>query len=273
MAEPTHVISLGAGVQSSTMALMAVHEEITPMPTAAVFADTGAEPQSVYDWLDYLETLLPFPVYRVNNGNLKKDIQKAVKDKTTRLGSAPFFVSTKGKNEGMIRRVCTSEYKINPVTKKMRSLVGLVPRQRAKELLLIEWQGISLDEIQRARMDSSKWRELRYPLIEKRITRYQCLDWMKENGYPEPPRSACTFCPYHSDEEWRSLKINDPPGFQEAVEIDQMIRNGFGSTKKENKLYLHRSLKPIDEIDFRNAEDLGQQNLFTDLECEGMCGL
>lgn len=54
MSEPIHVISLGAGVQSSTMALMAAKGEITPMPTAAVFADTQDEPQSVYRWLDWL---------------------------------------------------------------------------------------------------------------------------------------------------------------------------------------------------------------------------
>lgn len=47
-----HIISLGAGVQSSTMALMAAHGEITPMPDAAIFADTQAEPASVYKWLD-----------------------------------------------------------------------------------------------------------------------------------------------------------------------------------------------------------------------------
>lgn len=63
-----HIISLGAGVQSSTLALMAVHGEITPMPDAAIFADTQAEPQSVYKWLDWLEMQLPFPVHRVTKG-------------------------------------------------------------------------------------------------------------------------------------------------------------------------------------------------------------
>jgi len=47
-----NVLSLGAGVQSSTMALMAAKGEITPMPDCAIFADTQAEPQSVYDsWI------------------------------------------------------------------------------------------------------------------------------------------------------------------------------------------------------------------------------
>ena len=70
MTDPIHVISLGAGVQSSTMALMAAKGEITPMPVAAVFADVGAEPKNVYDYLSWLEGVLPFPVHRVNNGSL-----------------------------------------------------------------------------------------------------------------------------------------------------------------------------------------------------------
>ena len=65
-----HYLSLGAGVQSSTLALMYATGELTPMPEAAIFADTQAEPQSVYDWLDWLETQLPYEVHRVSKGNL-----------------------------------------------------------------------------------------------------------------------------------------------------------------------------------------------------------
>ncbi len=65
-----HVINLGAGVQSSTMALMAKHGEIAPMPDCAIFADTQAESTKLYDWLAWLEKELPFPVYRVTEGNL-----------------------------------------------------------------------------------------------------------------------------------------------------------------------------------------------------------
>jgi hypothetical protein len=66
-----HIISLGAGVQSTTMALMAAHGEITPLPHCAIFADTGAEPLGVYRDLDWLERQLPFPVHRVSGGNLR----------------------------------------------------------------------------------------------------------------------------------------------------------------------------------------------------------
>ena len=68
-----HYISLGAGVQSSTMALMFACGELTPMPDAAIFADTKAEPQSVYHWLTWLQKRLPFPVHIVAKGNLADD--------------------------------------------------------------------------------------------------------------------------------------------------------------------------------------------------------
>jgi hypothetical protein len=41
------VISLGGGVQSSAMALMAEQGILLPRPDAAIFADTGHEPDAV----------------------------------------------------------------------------------------------------------------------------------------------------------------------------------------------------------------------------------
>ena len=65
------VISLGAGVQSSVMSLMAARGELE-MPDAAIFADTQWEPKEVYDHLNWLEEQLPFPVYRVTHGDIRK---------------------------------------------------------------------------------------------------------------------------------------------------------------------------------------------------------
>lgn len=47
------ILSLGAGVQSTTMALMAAHGEIGPMPDCAIFADTQWGKTShvpIYGW-------------------------------------------------------------------------------------------------------------------------------------------------------------------------------------------------------------------------------
>ena len=90
-----NIISLGAGVQSSTMALMAAKGEITPMPDCAIFADTGWEPKRVYEWLDWLETQLPFPVYRVSKGNLRDDIVNSFQKQ--RFASVPFYTESENK--------------------------------------------------------------------------------------------------------------------------------------------------------------------------------
>lgn len=271
MSKPLQIISLGAGVQSSTMALMAAHGEITPMPDAAIFADTGAEPKLVYEWLDWLEQQLPFPVHRVSAGNIRDDIYAAMGEGGNRLASAPFFTTTPdGENEGLLRRQCTNEYKIQPIIKELRRIAGVKPRARPKEIQVQQWVGISLDEAIRMKPSRMKWVENRWPLIDLRMSRWDCKKWMERNGYPEPPRSACTFCLYHSNDEWRWLRDNDPEGFQEAVEVDEKVRNG--GDKNNQKLYVHRSLKPLRQVDLSTAEDHGQERLFGE-ECEGMCGL
>ena len=243
------IISLGAGVQSSTMAFMAAHGEITPMPDCAIFADTGAEPAGVYKWLDWLETQLPFKVIRVSAGNIKDDLLSE-----GRAATAPFFTFPRG----MLWRQCTSEYKIQPIRKYLRSL---------KQPIRL-WMGISIDESSRMKPSQVKYITNYHPLIENNMSRQDCLDWMKNKNYPTPPKSACTFCPYHSNEMWRDMKLNDPESFADAIIFDNGIRKRGG----KGEWYLHRSLKPLSEIDFRTAEDAGQLSMF-DNECEGMCGL
>lgn len=264
-----HVLSLGAGVQSSAMALMAAKGEITPMPDCAIFADTGAEPKNVHEYLGWLETQLPFPVHRVmKDEGLRENIIGATSG--GRFVGAPFFTESSG-GGGMLRRQCTSEFKILPIHQKLRELLGLKKGARAgREKLIEQWIGISTDEAVRMKPAREPWIKSRWPLIEMGMTRWNCLEWLGKNGYPMPGKSACTFCPYHDDSLWRDMKLNDPESFAEAVAMDKLIRNGVRGTTE--KLYLHRSMKPLEEVDFRSAEDAGQFRMFDD-ECEGMCGL
>lgn len=269
-----NVISLGAGVQSSTMALMAACGEITPMPDCAIFADTGAEPLGVYAWLDWLETQLPFPVHRVSAGNLRDHILKRMNLEVKHMHARPPFFVEGG---GMLRRQCTGEFKIIPIQRKLRELVGLRRGQRGpKEVVVSQWIGISLDEAQR--MKPAQWGFIRnrWPLIETGMSRAKCLEWMRVNGYDKPTKSACTFCPYHDDALWREMKRDDPVSFADAVALDAAIRPGMDSIREgfnaPRELFLHRSRKPLDEVDFSNASDMGQGDMFGD-ECEGMCGV
>jgi len=248
-------LSLGAGVQSSTMALMAAKGEIE-MPDAAIFADTGWEPKAVYDWLNWLETQLPYPVIRVQKGNIRDDTIKGINSTGQKFAAIPWHM------EGaMGQRQCTSEYKITPIRQKMRELIGSHNKDNKCRVMI----GISTDEAHRMKPSHNTWQIHEWPLIDKRMSRADCMSWMSKNGYPTPPKSSCLGCPYHSDQQWREIKAV-PEEWADVVYIDSLIRNLPESGKMQ---YMHRSLLPIDEAPFN---DDSQLNLFGN-ECEGMCGV
>ena len=246
-------------------------------PDAIIFSDTGYESKSVYEWFEnFLKPHIEeakIPLYVVSNGNLKEDALvsqvRGKKEAGNRSASLPYFVKNleTGK-EGMIRRQCTNEYKIIPIVRKQRELLGYKPRKRIPPGSCEVWKSISIDELQRASISAVKWYYFYYPLIEMGMTRRSCKIWFSEKGYPEPPRSSCLCCPYHNNYEWRNIKINSPDEWQDVVDFDKKIRNSGGM---RGQLFLHRKCIPIDEVDLRTSEDHGQRNMF-DNECMGMCG-
>lgn len=255
------VLSLGAGVQSSTLALMIAREELPPVD-CAIFSDTGWEPKAVYEWLNWLEAQLPFPVYRVSAGDIRADQMSGLNSTRQRFVAVPWFtLSPKGK-QGMGRRQCTAEYKLRPLQRKVVELMNGKRNRGGCEMLI----GISMDEVWRMKPSRVQYIVNKFPLIDAGITRQACLRWMEDQQYPKPPKSSCIGCPFHSDAQWRALT---PEEFADAVEVDRAIRNQPGFRGHQ---FMHRSLKPLDQIDFRTAEEKGQIDMFMN-ECEGMCGL
>lgn len=265
-----NLLSLGGGVQSTTLLWMSLGGELPPLD-GVIFADTGWEPTAVYAHVKTLKEACEeagVPFYLVSSGHIRDDAL----DPDSRFASMPLYVRNPDGSRGMIRRQCTSEYKIKPINRKVRELLG--GKTRGK--LVYQWLGISMEERLRMRDSRVSYIRLVYPLVEKRMRRYDCLRWLEARGYPRPPKSACIGCPFHADAQWRELKVNSPNDWSDAVAFDEAIRNGnvrLGKAGLRGQAYLHRSLKPLSEVDVSNAEDKGQLSLFTVLECEGMCGV
>lgn len=264
-----HFLSLGAGVQSSTMALMAAKGEIGPMPDAAIFADTQWEPAEVYRWLDWLEGQLPFPLYRVTEGSLRADALQKQNTTGGRFAAIPWHITMPNGEAAMGRRQCTAEYKLKPLVRERRRLLGYAKRARIPVGACTTWIGISIDEAVRMKDSREKWNVNRWPLIELGMSRHDCLRWMERHGYAAPPKSACIGCPFHSDREWRRIKA-DPVAWADALEIDAAIRHPARGMRGEQ--FMHRSRVPLAEVDLTTLEDHGQINMFQH-ECEGMCGI
>ena len=263
------VISLGAGVQSSTMAIMAAKGDLPPVDVA-IFADTGNEPKAVYTYLNYLSNILPFPIFKVRKGNIKDDMLNA-RGKTNFV-VAPFFTQNKitGK-KGMVMRQCTNDYKIQPIRVKIRELCGVAKGKHfPKDKYVEQWIGISTDEVGRMKPARDKYILNRHPLIEAKMSRQDCIDYLKKNDILLPEKSACIVCPYHNDSYWHFMKTERPEEFAEAVDFDKQVRTI--TRKEDEQIYVHRSCKPLDEVEFDKKETDKQIDLFNN-ECEGMCGV
>lgn len=272
MTVPLTILSLGAGVQSSCLALMFAEGELTPMPDAAIFADTGDEPAKVYEYLDFLEGELPFPIYRVTAGKLS---DAAVTVKTTKDGQRtylspglPVHIQNQAGGKGMGMRQCTRSFKIDPINKFLRDYAE-IPRG-CKEIRIICYVGISYDELIRMKPARKPWIENQWPLVDRGIRRLDCLTWMSRHGYPKPVRSACTYCPYHNDREWLDIKSNQIE-FAKAVKFEKRLQQAYrDASALDGTPYLHASLQPLNTVDLDPSKD--QIDMFGN-ECEGMCGV
>ena len=262
------VISLGAGVQSSTMAIMSAKGDLPPVDVA-IFADTGNEPKAVYTYLNYLSNILPFPIFKVRKGNIKDDMLNA-KGKSNFV-VAPLFTQNKitGK-KGMVMRQCTNDYKIQPIRIKIRELCNVKKGKHfPKDKYVEQWIGISTDEVGRMKPARDKYILNRHPLIEAKMSRQDCINYLKKHDIPLPEKSACIVCPYHNDSYWHFMKTERPSEFAEAVDFDKQVRSI--TRKEDEQIYVHRSCKPLDEVEFDKKETDKQLDMFNN-ECEGMCG-
>lgn len=280
------ILNLGAGVQSTTVYLMANEAQLygVELLDFAIFADTGEEPVEVYEHLSWMKSLGGIPIMIRSKGKLGDDLSRGSNSTGQRFASIPAFtVDLENKKAtGMLRRQCSKEYKIEVIDRAIRrDIIGLKPKQRIpKDVLVTQYYGISLDEARRARSiqeraKAHKWLTVKFPLLKLGMTRADCLTWLSDKVPHQVPKSACVFCPYHNDAEWLRIK-QSPQDWNRAVAIDEAMRipgNVFNRGLNQ-PMYLHRSCQPLTQIRFNPKPSIRdiQTNLAFAQECLGVCG-
>lgn len=285
-----HILNLGAGVQSTALYLMSIDgtEPEVPKFDYAIFADTQEEPDDVYRHLEWLESLGGPKILRATAGKLGDCVIAGTDARGNRLrdgsgfASIPAFVQdAAGKSKGLGQRQCTREFKVDIIEKVIRrQLFGVEPgRPLPKDAVCIQYMGLSFDEpkrvirVRQRYMARPKQWQAQFPLFDMEMTRADCKKYLEGRVPHAVPRSACVFCPYKTNAEWRELRDNDPAGWERACQVDDALR-ATGNFKNES--YCHRSYRPLREADLRtDGQKTGQMGLFVDFgdECEGMCGV
>lgn len=243
-------LSLGAGRQSTALFLASCEGLIEPFD-AAIFSDTGWEPRAVYTHLDRLEAFGAehgLPVYRVSAGNIRDDAL----DPEHRFASMPLYVLNPDGSDGMARRQCTSEYKLKPIKRQVRELLGYPhPIPVPKGVYVETAIGISTDEIGRARDSDVNLRNV-FPLLDLGWTAKDCIRFNESRGWTTVVKSACIGCPFHGNRQWREMRDHQPEEWADAVAFDAAIRGGSARANAAGKdlrgsMFLHRSRVPLAE--------------------------
>ena len=252
----TEVWSCGGGTQSAAIAALIVRGDL-PEPDVSVIADTGREASET--WRYYESVLKPelesvgvdlvrLPHSFEGTGYNTVDIWSGANKDTIVM---PMYTDRDG--AGKLPKYCSNEWKSRPVDRYIRELGHKSGRI---------WIGFSIDEMERMRAHnpSAKWNH-HYPLIERRLSRWDCISLVASMGWPEPPRSSCWMCPYRSDAEWAHLRRKDPQDFESAVNLEKELQ------QRDPNVYFHNSRKPLESVDFNES----QEDLFSKPCASGMC--
>lgn len=258
--------SYGGGVQSTAALVLAARGEIDfPL---FLFANVGEDSEHP-DTLRYVEQVaVP---YAREKGIELLELRKRLRDGSTQTlmeriekseTSIPIPVRM-GENGAPGNRTCTAEFKIRVVQKEVRR------RGATKERRAIIGLGISTDEWQRAKTADdprSPYQLREYPLLDLNLDRQDCLNVIADEGLPQPGRSSCFYCPFHSLEEWRKLARTRPDLFAKACALEEKLHER-GQRLGRGEFFMTRFGMKLPLI-----VDTEQQVLFEDDGCEsGYC--
>lgn len=234
--------SYGGGTQSAAIAVL-VARGILPRPEMTVIADTGREQTETWTYLqNHVQPLLDTVGVRVERAHH----DGASVDLYSNRGMLVIPAYTKP--AGKFPTYCSTEWKKRVVSRFLRAY-GYGPSKPVET-----WIGFSAEEERRKKDNDLQWQKYTWPLIDMvPLTREQCRQVVLDAGLPQPLRSSCWMCPYHTNAEWRHIRDTAPADWAKAVELDKLIR-------LRDDVYVHNSRKPLDEA------PLGDEQMEIDTE-------
>jgi 3'-phosphoadenosine 5'-phosphosulfate sulfotransferase (PAPS reductase)/FAD synthetase len=246
--------SNGGGTQSAAIAVL-ISQGKLPVPERAVIADTGRECASTWAYLDnHIRPLL----WKVG---LEVEIVPHSYATADLYYGETVLLPAYTQNAAKLRGFCSGRWKRDAVHKWLRE----PERGYGRKNPIIQWLGMSRDEIRRCKASNVKWIEIQWPLVMGyglTLTRAMCVWVVESAGLPTPPKSRCWMCPHQNDSEWLELP---PEEFEQAANLEAEV-----SAKDEmGGLFLHRSAVPLRQVQFESKTN--ELPLFQ-TDCEsGLC--
>jgi len=196
------ILNFGAGVNSTALIIELVKRQ--QKPDYVIFADTGAELPETYKHIQIMQEW--FKTNGVVFLIVKSKYECSIYDYYYNKKTIPWRKF----------RDCTDKFKITPITNFIKKF---------KELGVIQYIGIDIGEIRRAKKSGTKWIEFKYPLIDWKMNRQDCINTIKQENIDVPIKSGCYICPFQPFKSWISLLKTHPELFIKARQLEENNRS------------------------------------------------
>ena len=198
-----NIMNYGGGVNSTAMFFFIVENKM-PLDEV-VFADTGSEMPQTYETVKQMQKAakqhgILFTVIKSNYGNIY--------DYYFKHNTVP----------SRQRRDCTFKFKIQPIRNYLRGKYG-------KKEHFNHYIGISYEEFHRMRDSDVKYATNKYPLVDAKIDRQECISINQAHGFENVVKSGCWFCPFTRKQGWIDLMKNNPELYEKAVALEDNCPN------------------------------------------------
>lgn len=242
------VLNFSAGRQSYAIAKMVLAGEIKiDAPYMVVSADPGNEHKYTYRFRDHmLSEFRQRGIHAVvaKGPKMLDDLRARKAEGKTRIDNAALWSAP----NGQLSQTCTREFKIRPMYREVLKYAYKLFGRSLPDNSIECWIGFCWDERHRIKpLNDDRRMQVRYPLIDRRMTKDDILDWYIENQEEMPPPSVCNHCWANGVETLKRIHDTDPEGWKKAVEYDELSRDmtQFGI---RSECFVSRTLVPLREL-------------------------
>jgi len=197
-------LSHGMGVNSTALMLLLEDEGIE---FESIFVNHGGDYPETYQYLTYLQ-------------NCGFEITEILPNVEGSYSSLYDFCFDKKIIPFRRFRWCTEKFKVIPFLNYI-------------ETPCICYLGFDIGEKKRAFSRKAKRKKERdviykYPLIDAKMNRKDCVNLIQTSGLKTPPKSGCFFCPFMRREEIRAMYLHHCDLYEKAklLELNCRERNG-----------------------------------------------
>lgn len=216
-------LSFGGGVNSTALLLLLRDEGEKFEP---IFVNHGTDWPETYQYIEYLK----FHLLDFNLTEIKPNYQ----------GYSNLYDYCKAKKflPSIYLRWCTYRFKLQPLWDYV-------------EKPCIMYIGISAEEKHRILVKQPKGITGKWPLVEKGITRNECIKIIRDSGLEVPVKSGCYICPFQSKKQLRKLYAKHPNLFEKVVELEKIRGNRHTLKEKPITYYVAYNTKKLDDLMLR----------------------